>query len=74
LQDVTFDYSALRGRIAEKGFTLDTLSQKVKISQNSLSNKIKNGLMFKSFQILALLKALDLEINDVGAYFFVQKT
>ena len=73
MQDITFDYSALRGRIAQQHLTLDTLSKKIGLSQNSLSNKIKYGLMFKSLQILALLRALDLEISEVGTYFFVQK-
>ena len=68
-----FDYSKLLGRIKEKGFTQETLAKHIGITPGSVSEKLNNKANFKQREIFLICEALDIPINEIGAYFFVPK-
>ena len=68
-----FDYSKLLGRIKECGETQKTLSEKVGISESTMSLKLNNESFFGQREMLKICDALGLSYSDIGAYFFAPK-
>lgn len=60
----------LRGRIAEKGFTLSSLADAVKMSRQTLRMKITNKIEFRASEIEAIRVVLDIPYEEIHLYFF----
>lgn len=58
----------IKGKIAEQGMTLKTLSSKTCIPVSTLSDKLNGRSEFKASEIAAISKALALD--NIEAYFF----
>lgn len=72
-----FDYSALLGRMREKGYTQESLANAVGISLSQLSAKLNGRYPFKQTDIQKISIILDILPVDIGRYFFavgVEKT
>ena len=65
-----FDYSKLKGRMAEKGVTQKQLATLLNISENALSNKFKGVSAFNSKEIAMICNHLDIPNTEIGIYFF----
>ena len=66
------NYSKLRGRIKECGYTQDKLAQEIGINKSSLSCKLNGKYDFTSKEIDCICKVLDISNDEIGAYFFAQ--
>lgn len=62
----------LRGRIAEKGFTMTSLADAMGLSRPTLRKKIYNLVDFTASEIMKICDILDIEISEVVEYFFNQ--
>ena len=69
-----FDYSKLLGRIREYGHTQKTLATAVGMSVSQLNQCLKSKSNFKHKKILAICMVLDIQISEIGSYFYVLKT
>lgn len=63
--------SKLKGRIVEKGFTLERFSHEIGISRPVLRKKISNEVDFKASEIEKIMNVLDIPKAVVADYFFV---
>lgn len=68
-----FDYSKLRGLMAEKRVTQKALSSELDISENSFSSKINGVSEFSSNEIAKICNFLGISNTQLGAYFFTPK-
>lgn len=68
-----FDFSSLRGRIAEKGFTMTELAERMGISRQSFYSRLAGEIPFKDYEIYNLAKILEIEPENVDDYFFTLK-
>lgn len=70
-----YDYSKLRGRIAEKMETLGNYAKAIGISNQSLRLKMQNKVPFRQCEIQASMNpdVLDLKPEELGIYFFTLK-
>lgn len=62
--------SKLKGKIAEKGYTISSLAQKMHISRPTLRSRINNISDFKSCEILKMQQILDISMDELNIYFF----
>ena len=69
-----FDYSKLLGRIREYGYTQKTLADVVEMSVTQLNQCLKNKSNFKNKKVLAICAVLDIDISEIGLYFYTLKT
>ena len=69
---VVFDYSKLRGLMAEKGVTQKALANGIDSSENSISKKL-NGAPFSSSDIAKICNFLGIPNTQIGLYFFTRK-
>lgn len=69
-----FDYSKLKGRIKEKGYTQMKLSMEIGISQCWLCKKLNNDSEFTQSQIFKICKILDIQKDEIDLYFFCLKS
>lgn len=69
-----FDYSKLLGRIREYGYTQKTLADAIGMSVSQLNQCLKNKSNFKHKTILAICEVLDIQIGEIGAFFYAIKT
>lgn len=67
-----FDYSKVRGRIREMGYTLRSLAPEVGISYQVLSTKLSKGAPIQSDLILSLSSALKIGDTEIKDYFFTR--
>ncbi len=77
-EDITFDFSKLRGRIKEIYGTQSAFALAMLMNEATLSNKLNGNVEFSSKEILraCLLLCIDIE-KELKTYFFtlkVQKT
>lgn len=68
------DYSKLRGRIVEKYGTLTEFSKHIKISRVALNGKLHDQIKISRDDILEWSKLLDIPQDELGAYFFTEKS
>ena len=68
-----FDYSKLRGLMAEKRTTQETLASELEISENSFSRKMNGISDFSSKEIAKICNYLGISNTQVGVYFFTPK-
>lgn len=67
---MSFDYSALSGKIVEKFGTQYNFANAMKISERSLSLKLNNKVPWKDSEIFKALELLEIKSNEIGKYFF----
>lgn len=60
----------LKGKIAECGYTLTSLSDEMKISRPALRNKINGASDFRVSEIDKLCSVLSIERSEISSYFF----
>ncbi len=65
-----YDYSKLKGKIAEKGYTKCSLSKALKMHPNSLSYRLDNKLEFKQDDMVKICDVLGIKHKDIPVYFF----
>jgi transcriptional regulator with XRE-family HTH domain len=68
-----FDYSKLKGRMAETRTTQEKLASKLGISNNSFSRKMNGISDFSSKEIAKICNYLNISNTQVGVYFFTPK-
>ncbi len=65
-----FDFSKLRGRIAEKFKSRAAFATALGINQEQLSRRLNNKTQFKPEEIIAATALLSIAPEDIGVYFF----
>lgn len=68
------DYSKLLGRMAEKGYTRQSLAKAIDTNNSYLGAKLKSKRLFSQTEIEAISRVLEIDINDIGTYFFCRKS
>lgn len=68
-----FDYSKLLGKMREKNITQEKLAKELNLQAPTLSQKINNKAHFKQSEIFKIIKLLNIDSNEIGEYFFIQK-
>lgn len=71
-EKVTFNYSKLIGRMAEKGETRESISNKLGISSMALRNKLSGKTQFKQDEMAKLIEVLDIDPERIAFYFFAE--
>ena len=69
---MTFNYSKLIGRMAEKGETRESISNKLGISSLALRNKLSGKSQFKQDEMAKLIEVLDIDPERIAFYFFAE--
>ncbi|HET1253568.1 TPA: DUF739 family protein [Streptococcus pneumoniae] len=67
---MTKDFSKLSGKIVEKYGTQYNFSIALGLSERSLSLKLNNKVGWRDEEIERAIELLDLDLNDIPAYFF----
>lgn len=65
-----FEYRKLKGRIIEKFETNGKFADFLGVSPVTVSNKLRGVTQFSQDDILSWCKALGIELEDSGSYFF----
>ena len=65
-----FNYDKLRGRMAEKGYTMRKLSEKMGIHPNTFARKMYNENYFSVNEVMEMCKYLDIRPFDIATIFF----
>lgn len=65
-----YNYDKLNGRIKEKCKTQSNFAKKMGLSERTVSKKLNNEVPFKQPDIARALEVLELDENDIQAYFF----
>lgn len=67
-----FDYSKLKGRIAEKFKSRKALADSIGMTTTALSNRLNGKVSFKPEEIMAICApdCLDIAPEEVHVYFF----
>ena len=71
---MSFDYSALRGRIVERYGTTTAFAEKIGMSRSSLSLKLNNKSDWKQNEIENARCALGITISEISKYFFCARS
>lgn len=69
---VIYDYSKLRGRMVEKGFTISSLAECIGIQPRTLGTRLNNESEFKHTEIDKIVIALEIPDDEVSLYFFTK--
>ena len=72
-ENMSFDYSKLRGRIVEKFGTLSAFANSFGCSDGTLSAKMASKTYFTNEEIVSACKLLNIGFEDVEQYFFTLK-
>ena len=65
-----FDYGRLRRRIKQRGLDLKDVADCCDLTFAQFSRKLSSKYSFKSEEIVAICELLDIELENVGGYFF----
>ena len=65
-----WDYAKLLGRMRQKSLTQTELAEMAGISPCSLNLKLNNKREFRQSEIHAICAALNIDVQQIGAYFF----
>lgn len=68
-----YDYSKLSGRIKEKFGTQGRFAEAIRLSEHSVSAKLRGNAAWKQKEIIDVCKALDICLDDIPSYFFAVK-
>lgn len=66
-----FEYDKLRGRMAEKGYTIRKLAEDMGVHENTLSHKLYSETYFTAVEILRICELLDIQRYEMYDYFFM---
>lgn len=67
---MAYDYSKLRGRIAEKYKTQAAFARELGWSERTLSLKLNGKIFFSQSDIEEMSKALNIKRDEIRVYFF----
>lgn len=67
---MSYDYSKLIGRIKEKCGTQSAFSEKMNLSERTISLKLNNKIEFSQNEIVRAVAVLGLKDSDIQRYFF----
>lgn len=67
------DYTLLRGAIRRKYKTAKEFSKYLGLTENGLYLKLNNRSEFTAKQIIECVKLLELNVDDIGKYFFTKE-
>ena len=70
---VTFDFSALRGRIVQYYGTIEKFADAIPMGRVTLYLKLKNKRDFTSENIYRIAKLLNIASEEINIYFFTEK-
>jgi transcriptional regulator with XRE-family HTH domain len=65
-----YDFSRLLGRIKEYGYTQESLAKAIGKDKSTLCSKLNNKGEFKTAEMDAICKLLDISNDEIGSYFF----
>ena len=68
-----FDYSKLRGKMAERGVTQAQLAEKIGINKCTLNVKMNGQYAFGNDEIISICKVLGIPHVEISKYFFCPK-
>lgn len=70
-----FDFSRLKGRIAEKFETRAAFASHLGLQPSALSNRLNGITQFRADEIQTICQpdCLDIDAQDIGAYFFTPR-
>lgn len=68
-----FDYTELRKKIREYGYTQETLSKALEMGRVSLNQRLNNILEFSNNEIIRCCELLEIDTSEIPNYFFVEK-
>lgn len=63
-------YSKLLGLMKERNITQRELAAEMEINNSTLNYKLKGKGEFSAAEIDKICKSLDIDINEIGLYFF----
>ena len=64
----------LRGKMAEKGVSQRDLAQKIRMSENALSAKIKGLRSFRVSEVIAICRVLEISDPVEQSHIFLQQS
>lgn len=67
------NYNALRGRIRECGLTQKEVAARIGVSEGQLNRKLAGEFAFRQDEMESILKLLDVDLSELGKYFFTPK-
>lgn len=67
-----FNYSKLLGRMKELGISQERLAAEIGVNEGTLNSKLNNKFNFKSNEMDAICRVLDIPNEEIGAYFFAK--
>ena len=70
---MVFDYSKLKGRIKEKGFTQEDVAKSISKAKSTVSLKLNNQSVFVQDEINIIINLLDIPDEQIKEYFFTEK-
>ena len=68
---VQYDYSKLSGRMKEYGYTQESLSKGIGVSETTLNLSLNNKRNFKQDEMLKICELLHISNEMLTDYFFV---
>lgn len=68
-----FDYTLLKGFIASKGFTLDSMAARIGISKASLQARLSGKAAFTLNEARTIAQLLELDQESINACFFAAR-
>lgn len=68
-----FNYSKLKGRIKEKGFTQEDIANNLGINKSTISLRLNNQSLFVQDEINEIIKLLEIPGEEIKEYFFEEK-
>lgn len=66
-----FEFDKLRGRMAEKGYTIRRLAEEIGVHENTISHKLYSETFFTAVEILRICELLDISRDEMYDYFFI---
>lgn len=70
---MNFDTNKLRGRIVEKYGSLQNFSKNTGFKYSTLQNKLRSLTYFNQYDIVQMMKFLEISNEEVPVYFFREK-
>lgn len=68
---IEFDYTKLRKKIKEKGYTLDSFGKALGMCHTTITHKLSNKYRWTNEEIFKACQILDINLEDISEYFFV---
>ena len=68
-----YDYSKLKGRIKEKGYTQNDVAKAINKDKSTLNLKLNNQYLFSQDEIQKIIDFLQIPATEIKEYFFTEK-